>query len=78
MGELFCIITVFSFNLSKFWNAKGKPLDGWYGSSLKLVAWTAVWALPKSVVEVLSSVYHLYACETEAQESSYGLLEKKY
>lgn len=48
----------------------------WYGSSLKLVAWTTVWALPKSIVEAPSLVCHLYTRETEEQGSIYGLLER--
>lgn len=47
------------------------------GSALNLVAWTTLWALPKSTVQVPSSVCCLYTCETEEQESVYGLLERK-
>ena len=49
----------------------------WHGSTLKLVAWTAVWTLPKSIVEVLGSGCRLHSCETEEQESVYGHIERK-
>lgn len=47
----------------------------WYGSALNLVAWTTLWVLPKSTVQVPSSVYCLYT--REAEENVYGLLERK-
>lgn len=36
----------------------------WCGSARSLVAWTTLSALPKSIVQVPSSVYCLYTCET--------------
>lgn len=38
MGELFCMIIVFPFSLSTFWNAKGKPLAGW-SEVLAVLVW---------------------------------------